>query len=146
VTSVYTSNGHIYSAVAPDPHGTLVAGLYGTICPTGEASWPMMASVLQWHGLSSQYVADTWDGIVAALKRGHPVLLGNMLTSAGHIVLVIGYTADGNLIVNDPYGDKFAPGYGSNNGDGVIYPWKRLTPRHALEVIGTYPPPPPTAP
>jgi len=144
VTNVYTNGGHIYSAVSADPHGTLVAGLYGTICPTGEASWPMMAEVLQWHGLSSQYVSDTWDGIVAALKRGHPVLLGNMLTSAGHIILVIGYTADGNLIVNDPYGNKFAPGYGSNNGNGVIYPWKRITALHALEVIGTYPPPPPT--
>jgi hypothetical protein len=144
VTNVYTNGGHIYSAAAADPHGTLVAGLYGTICPTGEASWPMMAEVLQWHGLSSQYVSDTWDGIVAALKRGHPVLLGNMLTSAGHIILVIGYTADGNLIVNDPYGNKFAPGYGSNNGNGVIYPWKRITARHALEVIGTYPPPLPT--
>jgi hypothetical protein len=143
VTEVYTNNGHTYSAVAADPHGTLVAGLYGTICPTGEASWPAMVSVLQWHGLSSQYVSDTWNGIVAALKRGHPVLLGNMLTSAGHIVLVIGYTADGNLIVNDPYGNKFAPGYGSNNGNGVIYPWKRITPRHALELIGVYPPPPP---
>ena len=85
----------------------------------------------------------TWDGIVSALKRGHPVLLGNLLTSEGHIILVIGYTPDGNLIVNDPYGDKFAPGYGSNNGNGIIYPWKRITARHALEVIGTYPPPHP---
>jgi hypothetical protein len=145
VTNEYSNNGHTYSAEAADPHGTLLAGLYGTICPTGEASWPMMASVLQWHGLGSQYVSDTWDGIVVALRRGHPVLLGNMLTSAGHIVLVVGYTADGNLIVNDPYGNKFAPGYGSNNGNGVVYPWKRVTPRHALEVIGTYPPPAPTA-
>jgi hypothetical protein len=146
VTSVYSNNGHTYSSLARDPHGTLVAGLYGTICPTGLASWPTMVSVLQWHGLSSQFVATTWDGVVAALKRGHPVLLGNMLTTEGHILVAIGFTADGNLIVNDPYGDRFAPGYGSNDGAGILYPWKRVTARRALEVIGTYPPPPkPTA-
>jgi hypothetical protein len=56
-------------------------------------------------------------------------------------LLVVGYTADGNLIVNDPYGNKFAPGYGSNDGQGVVYPWKRLTARRAVEVIGIWPPP-----
>jgi hypothetical protein len=100
-----------------------------------------MTQVLSWHGLTSQRVAVTWDGIVAALKRGHPVLLGNRLTSEGHILVVIGYTDDGNLVVNDPYGNKFAAGYGSNDGNGILYPWKRVTPRNALEVIGVYPPP-----
>ena len=89
----------------------------------------------------SQYVAVTWDGIVEALKRGHPVLLGNHLTSDGHILVVTGYTDDGNLLVNDPYGNRFAPGYGSNDGNSILYPWKRVTPRTALEVIGVYPPP-----
>jgi hypothetical protein len=71
------------------------------------------------------------------------VLVGNMLTSDGHILLAIGYTADGNLIVHDPYGDRFAPGYGSNNGNGLAYPWKRLTARRALEVVGSLPTPTP---
>jgi uncharacterized protein YvpB len=150
ITNEYAHNGHTYSATARDPSGNQVAGLYGTICPTGNASWPVMSQVLSWHGLQSQRVSLTWDGIVAALKRGHPVLLGNKLTSEGHILVVIGYTADGNLVVNDPYGNKFAPGYGSNDGNGILYPWKRITPRTALEVIGVYPPPtatpvPPTA-
>ena len=139
MTNKYTAYGHTYDSVARDPRGNLLAGLYGTICPTGLASWQEMVAVLDWHGLGSQYVPVTWDGIVGALKRGHPVLLGNMLTSEGHIILVIGYTADGNLIVNDPYGDRFSPGYGSNNGNGLTYQWKKITPRHALEVIGTPP-------
>jgi hypothetical protein len=137
ITNKYTAFGHTYDAAARDPSGNLLEGLYGTICPTGLASWSQMASVLSWHGLNSQYVSSTWDGIVGALRRGHPVLLGNMLTSEGHIILVIGYTADGNLIVNDPYGNRFQPGYGANNGNGVVYPWKLVTPRHALEVIGS---------
>ena len=139
VTDKYTAFGHTYSATARDPKGNLLAGLYGTICPTGSASWQEMTAVLQWHGLGSQFVPATWDGIVGALKRGHPVLLGNMLTSEGHIVLVIGYTNDGNLIVHDPYGNRFAPGYGTNDGKAVVYPWKLMTPRHAIEVVGTAP-------
>ncbi len=141
ITTEYTYNGHTYNATARDPSGNQLAGLYGTICPTGNASWPVMADVLAWHGLNSQHISITWDAIVAALKRGHPVLLGNKLTSEGHIILVVGYTSDGNLIVNDPYGNKFAPGYGTNDGQDVLYPWKRITPRNALEVIGVYPPP-----
>ncbi len=139
ITNKYTAFGHTYSSAARDPSGNTLMGLYGTICPTGLASWQQMAAVLGWHGLSSQYVSITWDGIVGALKRGHPVLLGNMLTSEGHIILVIGYTADGNLIVNDPYGNRFQPGYGSNSGNGVLYPWKLVTPRHAMEIIGSIP-------
>jgi uncharacterized protein YvpB len=141
ITNEYTNNGHTYSATGVDPKGNLLAGLYGTIAPTGLASWPVMAQVLEWHGLQSQYVAVTWDGIVGALDRGHPVLLGNRLTSDGHILVVTGYTDDGNLLVNDPYGNRFAPGYGSNDGNSILYPWKRVTPRTALEVIGVYPPP-----
>ena len=139
ITNKYTAFGHTYDALARDPSGNMLAGLYGTISPTGLASWQQMANVLQWHGLSSQYVSLSWNGIVAALRRGHPVLLGNMLTSEGHILLVIGYTADGNLIVNDPYGNRFQPGYGANNGSGITYQWKNVTPRHALEVIGAAP-------
>jgi hypothetical protein len=141
VTSVYTYNGHTYSATARDPRGNMLAGLYGTICPTGLASWSAMRSVLEWHGLNGTQIAATWDGVVGALKRGHPVLLGNMLTAEGHILLVVGYTQDGNLVVNDPYGNRFVPGYGANNGERVVYPWKRTTARTAVEVVGVYPPP-----
>lgn len=141
VTNNFTLNGRAYGSLARDSRGNMLAGLYGTICPTGLADWPTMVSVLNSNDLGSQYVGATWDGIVGALKRGHPVLLGNELTSAGHILVVIGYTPDGNLIVNDPYGNRFAPGYGSTDGRGLYYPWKRSTPRRALEVIGVYPPP-----
>jgi Peptidase_C39 like family len=140
VTNTYTAFGHTYSSLARDPRGNMLAGLYGTICPSGLASWQEMVAVLNWHGLASQYVPVTWDGVVGALRRGHPVVLGNMLTSEGHIIVVTGYTADGNLIVNDPYGNRFSPGYGANDGNGLTYQWKKITPRRALEVIGTRPP------
>jgi len=142
ITNNFTLHGRTYNSLARDPRGNMLAGLYGTICPNGLAEWQTMVSVLNSNGLGSQYVGATWEGITGALKRGHPVILGNELTSAGHILLVIGYTPDGSLIVHDPYGNRFAPGYGSTDGRGLYYPWKRSTPRRALEVIGIYPPPP----
>ncbi len=141
VTDVYSNSGHVYSATAPDPRGNRVAGLYGAICPTGLADWALMASVLQRHGLTTRQIGVSWEGVTAALKRGHPVLLGNGLTAEGHILVAVGYTANNQLIVNDPYGNRFAPGYGSTNGAFVPYPWQCTRTRNALEVIGAYPPP-----
>lgn len=142
VTNEYTNNGHTYSARAADPQGNMLAGLYGTICPYGLAEWQMMTAVISNHGLGSRYLEVTWDSVVGALKRGHPVIIGNQLTSEGHILVAIGYTTDGSLIVNDPYGNRFEPGYGGNNGRGVFYAWKDILARRALEVLGTYSPPP----
>ena len=143
ITNGYAQNGRSYTVTARDASGRPVSGLYGTICPTGLASWQMIQSVLASHGLGSNYVPVTWDGVVGALKRGHPVILGNELTAAGHILVVIGYTPDGSLLVHDPFGNRFESGYGGNYGGGVLYQWKRATARRALEVIGVYPPPPP---
>ncbi len=145
VTEPYTNDGYTYSATARDPSGDSVAGLYGTICPNGLADWSRMAFVLQQHGLTGRHIPVTWDGVVAALKRGHPVILGNDLTSVGHIIVAIGYTDNGNLIVNDPYGNRFASGYGGTRGEGLFYPWSCAMSRNAYEVIGDYPPPTGTA-
>jgi hypothetical protein len=143
VANAFVQNGRSFTASALDAGGRPMSGLYGTICPTGFASWQMMQSTLSSFGLSSTYLPVTFDGVVGALKRGHPVILGNELTSAGHILVVIGYTEDGSLLVHDPYGNRFEPGYGGNYGGGVLYQWKRATARRALEVVGVYPPPPP---
>lgn len=145
LTTAYTNNGHTYSATAPDPRGNRVAGLYGTIAPTGLADWGRIKQVLVWHGLQTQYVSPTWNGVVAALKRGHPVLLGNDLTAAGHIMVAVGYTSNNQIIVNDPYGNRFKAGYGANDGEGVYYSWNCSRVRNALEVVGVYTPPTPTA-
>ena len=118
----------------------MLAGLYGTIAPSGLADWGRMKQVFQWYGLSTAYVSPTFNGVVAALKRGHPVILGNDLTAAGHIMVAIGYTSNNQIIVNDPYGNRFVSGYGANDGDGVYYAWSCSRVRNAIEVIGTYPP------
>lgn len=146
VTQVFTNSDHVYSKTASDPQGQQVAGLYGTICPTGLADWSLMKKVLEWHGLSSQHVALSFEGVKAALKRGHPVLIGNNLTASGHVLVAVGYTANNQLIVNDPYGNRFGSGYGSTDGQNLYYAWDCMRATNALEVIGVYPPPPTVTP
>jgi hypothetical protein len=142
VTGVFTAGGHLYDDRARDPRGNMVAGLYGNIAPTGYADWGRMRAVFERQGLQTQHVGASWNAVVAALKRGHPVLIGNDLTPEGHILVAIGYTNKNQLIVNDPYGNRFTPGYGGTMGKEVIYPWNCMRAQNALEVIGTYPPEP----
>jgi hypothetical protein len=141
VISEYTHSGHTYSAKANDPRGKAIAGLYGTICPTGLASWYMMTNVLSWHGLGTKYIPVNLESVKAALRRGHPVILGTDLTPEGHIIAAVGYTANGFLVINDPYGNRLAAGYGHNDGNGVLYPWDRTTAWTALEVTDDFSPP-----
>jgi hypothetical protein len=140
VTNAYSNRGKTYDTTARDPRSNEVAGLYGYICPTGLADWGRMIQVFEWHGLSSKRIGASWESIVAALKRGHPVLIGNRLTAVGHVLVAIGYTNNKYLIVNDPYGNRFAPGYGATLGKDLYYSWNCMRPTSALEVIGIYPP------
>lgn len=57
------------------------------------------------------------DGEIGA---GRPVLLSGGFTGSGHIVLLIGFTADGDLIVHDPYGD-WTTRYKDLHGEARIY-------------------------
>jgi hypothetical protein len=54
------------------------------------------------------------------LSGGRPVLLSGAFTGSGHIVLLIGSTRDGDLIVHDPYGD-WTTKYKDLHGEARIY-------------------------
>lgn len=54
------------------------------------------------------------------VKNNGPVIISGWFTGQGHIVVISGYTLDGDFIVNDPYGD-WNTGYKSNNGEYRIY-------------------------
>ena len=75
ITNEYSSNGHIYDATGADPKGNRLAGLYGTICPTGLASRPMMEQVLAWIYRAAMCLLYGMGIVVGAVQRGDPVLL-----------------------------------------------------------------------
>ncbi|MGI8587807.1 MAG: C39 family peptidase [Chloroflexia bacterium] len=143
VVKPFVYKGQRFSAPGTDPSGHKVQGLYGTIVGnTGLAHWETMISVLGLYDLNTGYIPATWYDITAAINKGYPVVLGTTLTSAGHILVARGYTANGYLLMNDPYGNH-AAGYGGDNGGNVAYAWKDLPVKLAMVVRGTVQPPPP---
>jgi len=124
-------------------------GLYGRIVYRGlsgnnyvEGAWAYrIYQTIESFGIGYAYDnSPTMEEVKAALNRGHLVILSTNLTSAGHIVLVRGYTTDNRLVVNDPYGNKSAGNYGqSRNGADIRYAWNYMNPKWFVEVNGTPP-------
>jgi len=76
------------------------------------------------HGLTSIRTDNpTWATVVAELNQNYPYALCCSLTSAGHLILAVGYPYTGTLICNDPYGNKNTPPYPNYNGKDVRYDW-----------------------
>lgn len=121
-------------------------GIYGQTIVNDLNGRDYIARVIQNNfGIKAswaQYQA-TFDIIKSALDRGHLVILGTGLTGSGHILLVKGYTSDGQLIVNDPYGDKFGGTYGKSQIDGAnkYYAWGSVNPWWYIELEGWVPTP-----
>ncbi|HMA36096.1 MAG TPA: C39 family peptidase, partial [Chloroflexia bacterium] len=148
VIAPFTYKGRTFAAAGVDPAGHRVQGLYGTIVGNlALARWEVMIDVLNLYNIDTDYIPVSWNEITAQIAKGNPVMLGTALTSSGHILVARGYTANGYLIVNDPYGNRFA-GYGDDNGGNIAYPWKKLQAKLAMVLRGTItpPPPPPIAP
>ncbi len=63
-----------------------------------------------------------WGDVKKWLDSGKPCIVHGYFTSSGHIIVIRGYTDDGNWIVNDPYGEWFSDGYQTDlSGEGLVY-------------------------
>jgi len=103
-------------------------GLYGFTMVSQNyraAEYSRVRDALAKHGLTTtQDWTPTFDEVKAAIDRGHLVIMGSTkLTKAGHIVLVVGYTNDGRLVVHDPYGNFRNGTYGRYDGANSWYYW-----------------------
>lgn len=84
-------------------------GIYGWIYRNDlEDTKGHMAELLINHGLQSSVDWDpTLQKAINEINAGYPLVLLNSLTSAGHYIVLTGYTERiGTLIFNDPYGDR----------------------------------------
>jgi uncharacterized protein YvpB/WD40 repeat protein len=141
VTAAFTYKGRTFNAAGVDPSGRRAQGLYGTIVGNSSlAHWEVMIDVLNLYNLDTAYIPVTWSAITAQLDKGYPVVLGTTLTASGHILVARGYTANGYLLVNDPYGNRFS-GYGGDDGGNIPYAWKKIPAKLAMVVRGTITPP-----
>ena len=81
-----------------------------------------LAQLYRWEGLSADSGRHaTRSELRALLDAGDPVVVHGFWTSAGHIVVLVGYDSTG-WIVHDPAGDWYL-GYGSGSGEAVQYPF-----------------------
>lgn len=80
-----------------------------------------LAELYEWEGLYADWTTTgTRDQIRAHLDAGRPVVAHGWWTSAGHVVIIIGYDEE-DWIVNDPAGDWYDC-YGCGGGEAVHYP------------------------
>jgi hypothetical protein len=126
VCEKYTYQGYTFNKMTPDPKGKAAYGGYGFICQNNwEDTKGHMAEYFQKHGVSSSVDwSPKWEELRSEIDNGHPMVILNSLTSAGHYILGIGYYTDQHtVVVNDPYGDKDTSGYPSYDGAGATYDW-----------------------
>ncbi|HIK53229.1 MAG TPA: C39 family peptidase, partial [Oscillatoriales cyanobacterium M59_W2019_021] len=97
------------------------------------------------HGAQTQALAEigiqsTWntdldfEDLDKSLESGLPIVIGILhrgpieAPSGGHMLVVIGRNANGDYIVNDPFGSVL-DGYASEDGEGLLYPRDMLVRR-----------------
>jgi hypothetical protein len=137
--SVYTSpTGYVFDTMDLDAAGQPAYGAYG-LCTIDGAAWAYrIQDYIQDHGGMSApfYDTATPDLVAGFIKQGQPVVLSTQLSSAGHLVLVVGMTPDGNWIVNDPWGNANQPNWGMYpNGAYVTYTWAKMQTKWMVAVV-----------
>jgi predicted chitinase len=97
----------------------------------------------QTQALAELKIKSTWhtnldfDDLDDSLARGLPAVLGIMhrgpasAPTGGHMIVAIGRNADGDYIINDPYGNLLDD-YATEEGAGLTYSRQQLTDRWKL--------------
>lgn len=127
VTDSYSYSGTSFNHTEPDySNNGAWAGAHGWVYSyCCGAVWADMLSYLNRHtGWAKQH---SWDAawIRSELDRGQLIAASGKMTSAGHIVLIKGYTTDGKWIVHDPFGPSTSGGPG---GADQVYTTAYLKP------------------
>jgi hypothetical protein len=118
-----------YSYIAQDPNGKNSYGGYGYMWTGSYSPHSRMVGYYGFHGLSATLTdSPTFLSVVSEINAGYPYTLCNALTTAGHIIVVIGVDSLQRIVtVNDPYGNKNSGSYPSPNGKNVKYDWPGYT-------------------
>ncbi|MEP0868619.1 C39 family peptidase [Trichocoleus desertorum AS-A10] len=95
---------------------------YGQGSQTDNA---VLSEMIKAYGFKTSFsTTRNWAAVKDELINGRPVVMGGDFTATGHIVCVVGYTAQG-FIVNDPWGDALS-GYYDTEGRKLLYPYSYM--------------------
>lgn len=114
VTDAYSYNGTSFNRTQPDYSGRgAFAGAHGWVyLPCCGAGWANMKDYMNRH--TGWTIQAGWDAnwVRNELNRGQLIAVSGKMTSAGHIILIKGWTDDGRWVVNDPFGVNTSGGPG----------------------------------
>jgi hypothetical protein len=137
VARKYSAYGNTFDRVQGDAQGRSAAGAYGWCTEEGAAWAWRMQDYAKKHDLQSDFFdAATFAAIKKDLDAGRAVALSTQLTSAGHIIAIKGYTDDGKLIANDPWGNKTLGTYPNATGADALYAWSYVSAKWNINVHG----------
>jgi hypothetical protein len=137
VAEKYTVYGNTFDRMQTDASGNAAYGGYGWCTESGAAWAWRMQDYAKKHSLSSDFTSTiSFSAVKQEIDNGKVVVLSTYLTSSGHLITVKGTTSSGELVVNDPYGDKNL-GYKNYKGEGAVYTWAQTSAKWYINVYGS---------
>jgi hypothetical protein len=125
VADKYTLNENYYQDVSATGGGENAYGGYGYMWTGSYSPHTKMQQYITNHYLNStQEDADNYAKVLTEINNGFPFPICNLLSSAGHLTLAVGYVnGQHTIIFNDPYGNKNNGAWPNWYGQNAYYDW-----------------------
>ncbi len=125
VADKYRINEYYYQDVSATGGGEDAWGGYGNMWTGSYSPHSRMQQYLSNHYLTSVLEdADNYSKVLAQINSGFPFPVCNLLTTAGHLTLAVGYiNGQHTIIFNDPYGNKNNGAWPNLAGQDSHYDW-----------------------
>jgi len=125
VADKYRLNQYYYQDVSATGGGENAWGGYGYMWTGSYSPHSRMQQYLSNHYLTSSLEdADNYAKVLTEINNGFPFPICNLLSSAGHLTLAVGYIIGQHTIIfNDPYGNKNNGSWPNWLGQNAHYDW-----------------------
>lgn len=125
VADKYRLNQIYYQDVSTTGGGEDAWGGYGYTWTGSYSPHSRMQQYISQHYITSvQEDADNYPKALAQINSGYPFPICNLLTTAGHLTLAVGYIVGQHTIIfNDPYGNKNNGSWPNWLGQNSYYDW-----------------------
>jgi hypothetical protein len=125
VADKYRLNQYYFDDLSPTSGGDNAWGGYGFMWTGSYSPSSKMQSYITKHYMTSvQEFADNYTKVLTQVNNGNPFPICNLLTSAGHLTVAIGYINNQHTIIfHDPYGNKNNGSWPNQNGQNAHYDW-----------------------